>query len=91
MTKLDDLIDELRAERFAIIGYNRALLNAFKGWASNVGLSDDEQNDVRLSVVDIINDWVGENLARINKDIDELEQQQDDGPNPAKLGKEDLL
>tara|TARA_B100000678_G_C18224400_1_gene508238 strand:- start:2419 stop:2691 length:273 start_codon:yes stop_codon:yes gene_type:complete len=90
MTKLDDLIDELRSEKLALQGYNEDLFNAVKGWAENVGLSKDDFDLAERYITDLIGDTVGTKISRLNREIDELEGEKYDS-NQAKLGKEDLL
>jgi len=82
-------LEELRDEKQRIEIANRHLHTALDVWVRVTGVSTD---DVELSkdyINDMINDTIGTRLRNITAEIAELEAE--DGPNPAKLHKEDLV
>ena len=82
-------LDELRDEKQRIEFVNNVLRATAADWSMIVSLSDD---DVRLAadyINDMINDTVGTRLRNITAEIAELETE--DGQNPAKLTKGELL
>ena len=82
-------LDELRDEKQRIEFVNNVLRATAADWSMIVSLSDD---DVRLAadyINDMINDTVGTRLRNITAEIAELEAE--DGQNPAKLTKGELL
>jgi hypothetical protein len=83
-------LDELYAERAKIVGANDLVTKTVKFWAEFIDLNDDDKELANSYITDLIGDTVGARLRNISREIAELEAEED-GPNPAKLGKEDLV
>lgn len=82
-------LDELQAEKDRIENANNMLSSVVKVWAEFVELNDDDRDLSDRYISDLIADTVGTRLRNIANEIAELEVE--DGPNPAKLNKEDLV
>jgi hypothetical protein len=83
-------LDELYAERAKIVGANDLVTKMVQFWAEFIDLNDDDKELADSYITDLVGDTVGARLRNINYEIAQLEAEED-GPNPAKLGKEDLV
>jgi hypothetical protein len=83
-------LDELYDERAKIVGANDLIAKTVKFWAEFIDLNDDDKELASSYITDLIGDTVGARLRNIEREIAELEAEED-GHNPAKLGKDDLV
>ena len=82
-------IEELQAEKDRIENANNMLASVVKVWAEFVELNDDDKALAQDYISDLVNDMVGTRLRNITAEIAELEAE--NGPNPAKLDRSDLV
>jgi hypothetical protein len=82
-------LTELQAEKVAILKANSDLHSALFEWIGKSGVTEEDAELAKDYINDMISDTIGTRLRNITNEIAELEAE--DGPNPAKLHKEELV